>query len=108
MNCLKKSFFLINGAKLQSCRENHFNFYLKRRSYQIIRGTVYNKNREPCAGAAVQVTQINCGDQSRSMLGYTLTDENGNYLFSLEAKPHMKYELAVFAPLLRSEKEGSC
>lgn len=100
MNCFKKSSFVINGARLQTCRENHFNFRLKSQKFQIIRGTVYNQNQEPCPGAAVQVVKINCRDHSRTLLGYALTDENGRYLFSVEAKPYMKYELAVFAPLL--------
>ncbi len=100
MNCFKKASFMISGAKLHSCRENHFNIQLERQNFQIINGTVYNQNQEPCPGAAVQVIQINCKDHTRNLLGYVLTDENGHYLFPIEAKPYMKYELAVYAPLL--------
>ncbi|MFT4005821.1 MAG: hypothetical protein QM683_09360 [Lacrimispora sp.] len=105
MNCFKKSSFVISGARLQSSKDNHFNIRLKGRCFQIIRGTVYNQNQEPCAGAAVQVIEINGEDHSRIPLGYAFTDENGYYLFSIEAKPSMKYELAVYAPLHPYKKE---
>ena len=101
MNCLslKKASFIINGAKLQSCTNNHFNFKLEKQNFQIIKGTVYNQKQEPCIGATVQVIQISCKDNARCLLGYVQTDEKGEYLFSLEAKPCMKYELTIYAPL---------
>ena len=100
MNCFKKSSLRINGAKLQSYPEYHFHIQLEKQNYQIINGTVYVQDHKPCAGAVVQITQIDCRDNTRSLLGYTLTDENGYYLFSIKAKTYMKYELAVYAPLL--------
>ncbi|MDR7811344.1 carboxypeptidase-like regulatory domain-containing protein [Lacrimispora sp.] len=100
MNCFKKSSLRINGAKLQSQPEYHFDIHLENQKFQIINGTVYSENQKPCAGAAVRITQIDCRDNTSSLLGYTLTDENGYYLFSMKAKTNMKYELAVYAPLL--------
>lgn len=99
MNCFKKSSFIINGNNLRYCSENHVNIHLKRQNFQIIKGTVYNQKQEPSIGAAVQVVEISCKNHSRHLLGYTLTDENGHYLFSLVAKPCMKYELAIYDPL---------
>ncbi|SET86508.1 carboxypeptidase-like regulatory domain-containing protein [Lacrimispora sphenoides] len=100
MNCFKKSSLKINGAKLQSHPEYHFDIHLEKQKFQVINGTVYSENQKPCAGAAVRITQIDCRDNTSSLLGYTLTDENGYYLFSMKAKTNMKYELAVYAPLL--------
>lgn len=99
MNCSKKASFMVNGARLHSCRENHFDIQLQKRNFQIINGTVYNQKQEPCQGAAVQVVQINCEEETKTILGYVLTDENGHYLFPIEAKPWMKYELTIYAPL---------
>lgn len=99
MNCSKKASFIINGNNLLYCNENHINITLKRQNFQIINGTVYNQKQEPCIGAAVQVVQISCYDHTRKLLGYTLTDESGHYLFSIDAKPCMKYELTIYAPL---------
>ncbi|HCD42705.1 MAG TPA: hypothetical protein DEQ64_03000 [Lachnoclostridium sp.] len=100
MNCFRKSSLKINGAKLQSRPEYHFDIQLEKSIYQIINGTVYSQDQKPCASAVVQITQIDCRDNTRSLLGYTLSDENGYYLFSIKAKACMKYELAVYAPLL--------
>jgi hypothetical protein len=97
--------FFISGSKLMPCRENHYNFHLCKRHYQIIKGTVYSQNQTPCAGATVQLTQINEKSYEKVRLGYAVTDESGHYLFSLEAKPQMKYELSVFAPLILYKKE---
>ncbi|OYO76233.1 hypothetical protein C8E03_10255 [Lachnotalea glycerini] len=98
MNCLKSASFTIEGAKLK-CRNNHFNIQLDRQKFQIIKGTVFNQKQHPCKGAAIQVFQINCKNNDRSLLGYVLTDEAGEYLFAIEAKPFMKYEIIIYAPL---------
>lgn len=100
MNGSKKASFVIKGSKLNFCKENHFPIQLDRQKFQIVKGTVYNQNQEPCEGAVVQVIQINCKDKTKNLLGYVLTGENGEYLFAIEAKPCMKYELTIFAPLV--------
>lgn len=100
MNCYKKASFVIKGAKLCRCRENHFPIRLDPKEFQIIKGIVYNAKNEPCDGAVVQVIQISCKDEVRNLLGYALTDEYGQYLFAIEAEPYMKYELMVYAPLV--------
>ena len=99
MSGSKKASFVIKGNKLKSNKDNHFNIQLYRQKSQIIKGTVYNYKNEPCEGAVVQVIQINQNDRARNQLGYALTDENGEYLFAIEAKTCMKYELTIYAPL---------
>lgn len=105
MNCFKKSSLRISGAKLQSRPEYHFRIQLGKPNFQVINGTIYCQNQKPCAGAVVRITQIDCRDNTRCLLGYTMTDKNGYYLFSIKARADRKYELAVYAPLLSRGKE---
>ncbi|WP_097003862.1 carboxypeptidase regulatory-like domain-containing protein [Lacrimispora amygdalina] len=104
MNCQKKASFTIKGSRLLPCRENHFNFHLNQVHFQIIQGTVYCLNQTPCAGAAIQVTQVDMVNHSTSLLGYTITDESGHYVLSLEAHPDKRYELTVFTPLITDSR----
>ncbi|GLB24083.1 hypothetical protein LXJ15735_03240 [Lacrimispora xylanolytica] len=103
----RRNTFMIRGSKLLPWRENHYNFHLSRDHHQIIKGTVYSEEGTPCAGASIMLTQIDEANQERLVLGYAVTDEAGQYLFSLEAKPQMKYELTVYAPLITNQKEDS-
>ena len=105
MDFNKKASFTIRGSRLLPCRENHFNFHLGQMNYQIIKGTVYCLNQRPCGRAVVQITQVDMVNHTATLLGYTITDEAGRYVFSLEAQPDMKYELSVFAPLITNKKE---
>lgn len=102
MGGFRNNSFLISGSKLLPWRENHYNFKLCKKHHQIIKGTIYNQNQTPCAGATVIVTQIDEEKQERMLLGFAVTDEAGYYLFSLEAIPKMKYELTVFAPIIHN------
>ncbi len=106
MNCFKKSSLRINGARLQSRPEYHFHIQLEKQNFQIIKGTIYGQDQKPCRGAVIRIAQIDCQDGTRQLLGYTVADENGYYLFSIKAKSDKKYELAVYAPLLFMGKEG--
>jgi hypothetical protein len=100
MNGSKKTFLLVEGAKLKLFKDNHLCIQVNRQRFQIVKGIIYNQNQKPCVGAVVQVVQINCNDKSRSLLGYVLADEYGEYLFAIEAKSCMKYELSIYAPLM--------
>ncbi|MFA9376168.1 MAG: hypothetical protein ACERKZ_05365 [Lachnotalea sp.] len=100
MICSKNASFIVRGANLEYCRENHINIKLAPNKFQIIKGIVYNQRLEPCEGAVVQVIQINGKTKSKIILGYVTTNEEGEYLFSIEANPSMKYELTIFAPLI--------
>jgi uncharacterized protein YegP (UPF0339 family) len=102
MGGFRNNSFLISGSKLLPWRENHYNFKLCRKNHQIIKGTIYNQDQTPCAGATVLVTQIDNEKQERMLLGFVVTDKAGHYLFSLEANPKMKYELTVYAPIIHN------
>jgi hypothetical protein len=104
MDCHKNTSFTIRGSRLLPCRENHFNFHLGRINFQIIKGIVYCLNQTPSAGAVVLITQVDMVNHTSTVLGYSITDEAGRYVFSLEAQPDMKYEISVFAPLVTFKK----
>lgn len=90
---------MIKGAKTREDVHYNFNILLNNKKVQIIKGTVFNQKQEPSKGAAIQVTQISNINNRRSILGYSYTDENGKYLFTIRALPRMRYEIAVYAPL---------
>ncbi|MBA4687450.1 hypothetical protein [Candidatus Galacturonibacter soehngenii] len=74
---------------------------LECKEFQIVKGTVYQSNNVPCIGAVVQVIQRNLKDNRIETIGYVITGEDGGYLFSINAKPYMLYELIVYEPLER-------
>ncbi len=100
MNCSKRESFIVKGTDLACCKKNNLTIKLGPKKSQIIKGTVYNQRQEPCEGAVVLVLQINCKNKVRKLLGYVITGEEGEYLFAIEAKPYMKYELTIYAPLI--------
>ncbi len=101
MPCHRNTSFFIRGAKLRCHRENRVQMQLECNEFQIMKGTVYQSNNEPCIGAVVQVIQRNCKNNRIEIIGYVLTGEDGAYLFSIKAKPYMLYELIVYEPLER-------
>ena len=98
MSCQRNNSITLENSKLKEAMYYHLNIMLKGKRLQIIKGTVYNQKQKPSRGAVIQVTQISNLNR-RSILGYCYTDENGKYLFAIEAQPYMKYEIAVYAPL---------
>lgn len=108
MDYVNKNSFCVNGNRLNPLKENHFNFHLSRRDFQIIKGTVYSPAKIPCSHTVLQVSEIDCDTQKKRLLGYTLTDEAGNYLISMEAKPYKNYEITIFTPLISNKKEAAC
>lgn len=101
MPCRRNTSFFIRGDKLRCQRENRVQMKLECKEFQIIKGTVYQSNNEPCKGAVVQVIQRNCRNNLVEVIGYVFTGEDGEYLFSIKAKPYMLYELIVYEPLER-------
>lgn len=108
MNYVNKNSFCVNGNRLSPLKENHFTFHLSRRDFQIIKGTVYNHNNKPSSHTVLKVSEIDCETTEKRLLGYTLTDETGYYMISMEAKPYKNYEITIFSPLLLNQKEAAC
>lgn len=90
---------MIFGSKLRQNMQYNFNVMLRTHSFQIIRGTVYDHNKKPSKGAVIQITQIRMDNNRRQILGYSYTDEKGQYVFTIQALSYMKYEMTVYAPL---------
>lgn len=78
---------------------NQLTIILEERNIQIIRGFVYTELLKPCEGAVIEVTQISENDGNRIVLGFTLTDNNGEYVIPIKTKSRAVYELEVYLPL---------
>ena len=65
----------------------------------IIRGTVYDKNKQPSVQAIIEVRQINPRNCKVKILGYTYTDVQGQYAFSIVVNERRCYDIKVYAPL---------
>jgi hypothetical protein len=91
---------LIRAGTLSTDTPNFISIHLQKGNIQIINGTVYTASKEPCKGAVIEVTQISIKDYSRIVLGYVITDYNGEYAIAIRAKWHEVYELTVYLPLI--------
>lgn len=88
----------INTDKLNPEIQYNLDIILKLNK-RIIEGTVYNQNKLPSVAAVIEVVQINCETNIRKTMGYSYTDNKGQYLFCIENKPHVFYELFIYSPL---------
>lgn len=93
-----KTSICINTDKLNCGTQYNLNIILKSNK-RIIKGTVYNKNKIPKVGAAIEVVEVNCKTNSKKIVGYSYTDTRGKYLFCIENLPHVFYELFIYSPL---------
>lgn len=99
INSKSNTSIIIEGSMLSSNAQYNLNIVLNSNQYQIIKGTIYNQNQKPMAGAVIQVTQIDVKNKIKDTLGYSYTDGKGKYLFAIKALPYMKYEMTVYSPL---------
>lgn len=95
----EKTSILINTNNLNYCSKYNLNIILKCHRRVIIKGTVYNSNKLPSIGAAIEVIQVSSGSDIRKIIGYSYTDNKGEYLFSLEVLPDIFYEMNIYSPL---------
>ena len=65
----------------------------------IIKGIVYKPDGGLSCGAAIEVRQMNPTNCKRTILGYTYTNNKGEYVFALQANSCMLYEITVYAAL---------
>ncbi|APM41293.1 hypothetical protein BS101_13885 [Clostridium kluyveri] len=96
--CGKRS-ILINTNNLNHCSKYNLNVILKCHKRVIVKGTVYNSNKIPSIGAAIEVIQVNCDSNVKKIIGYAYTNNRGEYLFCLEVLPDIFYEMNIYSPL---------
>lgn len=100
MNMGKKTSILIETNNLNCRTKYNLNIILNsNRRRVIIKGIVYNAKKHPSIGAAIEVTQINYKSNTKEILGYSYTNNKGEYLFAMEILPHTVYEFAIYSPL---------
>jgi len=97
LNCI-----LIRGKSLK-LRKNTLNLILNMEKSTLIKGTVYARNHVPSVGASIKVVEINQFNKQRKILGYTYTDEKGEYQFKVTPISYMIYEFTAYSPLKKVE-----
>ncbi|MDR3594085.1 hypothetical protein [Clostridium sp.] len=100
MKSCKEPNIIINTNDLNCRTKYNLDIILMSKRRVIIRGTVYNAKKQPSIGAAIEVIQIEPKSNAREILGYSYTDNKGEYLFSMEVLPYMIYELKIYSPLV--------
>lgn len=65
----------------------------------IIEGTIYNEKKELIFNAVIKITEINPETKLIKEMGYTTTDINGKYAFSIDAYINNIYQLTIYPPL---------
>lgn len=99
MKSCEKTSILINTNNLNCRTKYNLNIILKSKKRVIIKGIVYNAKKQPSIGAAIEMIQIDCQSNIKKILGYSYTDDKGEYLFCIEVLPYMIYEIAIYSPL---------
>lgn len=94
LNCI-----LIRGESLKPGKKNTLNLILNVEKSTLIKGTVYSENHVPSVGASIRVVEIDPLNKQRKILGYTYTDDNGEYQFKIIPISYMIYEFTVYSPL---------
>lgn len=79
--------------------KNTLNLILNMEKSTIIKGNVYAGNHVPSVGASIKVVEINPFNKQKKILGYTYTDDKGEYQFRLVPIPYMIYEFVAYSPL---------
>lgn len=69
------------------------------RNRSIIKGVVYNQCGKLAVDSAVEFREINACTNESVVLGYCITNERGEYVFVVEPKIDMLYEVLVYSPL---------
>lgn len=99
---------VVKGESLNLCRNNIVNIIVDSNKSSIIKGNVYAADGSPCLRATIEVDEINPYNNERKVLGYAVTDKNGEYQFSVNPIYYMTYEIKVYSPLKISRRESVC
>ena len=94
LNCI-----LIRGESLKPGKKNILNLILITEKSTLIKGTVYEGKCVPSVGASIKVVEINPLNKKRKVLGYTYTDDKGEYQFKVIPISCMLYEFTVYSAL---------
>lgn len=67
----------------------------------IIKGRIINVDKSLCVGAGIEIIKID-EKGNQSIVGYTYTDENGEYGFTVE-KDNSNYKLNIYNSLNKNK-----
>jgi len=94
LNCI-----LIRGKSLKPGEKNILNLTLNAERSTLVKGTVYEGKYVPSVGASIKVVEINPLNKKRKILGYTYTDDKGEYQFRVIPISYMLYEFTAYSAL---------
>lgn len=97
---MQKNYILINSNDLNSRTKYNLNIILMTKKRVIIQGTIYNAKKQPSIGAVIEIIQIHYKKDIKHILGYSYTDNKGEYMFSIEVSPKVFYEIRIYSPLI--------
>lgn len=94
-----KNCILIRGKSLKPGERNILTLILNVKKSTLIKGTVYAEKDVPSVGASIKVVEINPLNKKRKILGYTFTDNKGEYQFKVIPISYMIYKFTAYSPL---------
>ncbi|MGL5152396.1 MAG: hypothetical protein ACRC7N_17705 [Clostridium sp.] len=87
---------IINSDDLSKEDINVVNLEYNNERYSLIKGRVFDKNNLPAKGVAILVIEIILNEDKQNNLGYTFTNDKGEYIVALVPKSNAIYELNVY------------
>ena len=100
MKSSKRNYILLDCNYLDETKRYNLNIILSPKKRVIIKGKVYNSKKQPSIGAVIEVIQFDSKRNIEDILGYSYTDNKGEYLFSIEVSPKKYYEIRIYSPLI--------
>lgn len=100
MKCKKSNSIFLCGVKMCSKKSCCLDIIVKRETRSIIKGTIYSKKGTLVDGATIEVREINPNTKRYIILGYSVTNDRGEYIFAIEPILGMIYEFIIYSPLI--------
>lgn len=100
MKSPKRNYILLDCNCLDKTKRYNLNIILSPKKRVIIKGKVYNSKKQPSIEAVIEVIQFDSKRNIKEIIGYSYTNNKGEYLFSIEVLPKMYYEIKIYSPLI--------
>lgn len=99
MRAMRNNTLIIPGKCLKKGKIYCATLVVPNQNETLVNGIIYNPDCTKSPGAIVEVVEVNPLNNERILLGYTFTNESGEYGFTLSFNPYSVYEFNVYSPL---------
>lgn len=89
---------VIPPSKFNSCNVAQVVITMEASCEVLLTGTVYNTRCEAVEGAVVRITALNLLKQ-KTLLGYVITNQLGEFAVAVFLAPHIDYQLDIYEPV---------